>query len=166
MIKSGFRGFAAVMLAGAVASLPVPARAASLESEIEMLRSDLKTQKVEIVKETVNVEGATADAFWPLYRKYQAELDQLTDKRLAMIKDYAANYDHLTGDKAKALVKQALDLQSQRAALLKKYYPQFEKVVGPVSAVNLIQVEHLIMAMVDVQIGANMPVAADKMTGK
>lgn len=117
MIKSGFRGFAAVMLAGAVASLPVPARAASLESEIEMLRSDLKTQKVEIVKETVNVEGATADAFWPLYRKYQAELDQLTDKRLAMIKDYAANYDHLTGDKAKALVKQALDLQSQRAAL-------------------------------------------------
>ena len=159
MNKPGFRGFAAVVLAGAVVSLPAPARAASIESEIEMLRTDLKADKVEIVKETIHVEGDTADAFWPLYRKYQLELDKITDKRLAMIKDYAANYDSLTSGKAKALVKQALDLQSQRVALLKNYYPQFEKVLGPVGAARLLQIEHLIMAMVDVQIGANMPLA-------
>jgi ribosomal protein L7/L12 len=162
MIRSGFRGVAAVMLVGAVASLPPAVRAASLESEIEMLRSDLKAEKVEIIKETVHVDGATADAFWPLYRRYQLELDQLTDKRLAMIKDYAANYDHLTNEKAKALVKQALDLQSQRVALFKKYYPQFEKVLGSIDAARLLQVEHLMMAMVDVQVGTNMPLAGEK----
>ena len=157
MTKSFARSLAAALLAGALTSLPVLAGASSLESEIELLRSDLKAGKVEVVKEAIHVEGAKADAFWPVYRKYQLDLDKIGDKRIAMIKDYSAHYDHMTDEKAKTLVKQALDLQTQRTALLRTYYPQFEKVIGAIDAAKLVQVEHLIMALIDLQLASEMP---------
>jgi hypothetical protein len=157
MSQSRFRTLAAALLAGVLMSIPIVAAADSLESEIELLRSDLKTAKVEIVKEALKVEGPKADAFWPVYRKYQLELDAIGDKRLAVIKDYAANIDHLTDEKAKSIVKQSLDLQSARTSLLKKYYKEFDKVLGATDAAKLIQVEHLVMSLVDLQVAANMP---------
>jgi hypothetical protein len=156
MFKSVFRSLAAALLAGGLASIPAVS-AASIESEIELLRSDIKAEKVDLVKDLLKLDGAKADAFWPVYRKYQAELDVLGDKRLALIKDYAAHMDSLTDDKAKSLVNQALDLQSKRNDLLKKYYKNFDKVLGATDAAKLVQLEHLIMALVDVQVGANMP---------
>jgi len=157
MMKSLVRTFAAALLAGVLASFPAIVSAGSLESEIELLRTDLKAGKVEVVKEALNVEGAKADAFWPVYRKYQLELDKIGDKRIAMIKDFAANYESMTDVKAKALVKQALDLQTQRTSLLRTYYPQFEKILGSIEAAKLVQVEHLIMALIDVQLASEMP---------
>jgi hypothetical protein len=157
MKKSFLRALAAVLLAGALASLPALAGASSIESEIELLRSDLKAGKVDIVKDALHVSGAKADAFWPVYRKYQLDLDKIGDKRLALIKDFAAHYDSMTDAKAKTLATQALDLQSQRTNLLKTYYPQFAKVLGAIDAAKLIQVEHLIMAAIDLQIASEMP---------
>ena len=157
MMKSLYRTVAAVVLAGGLVALPAAVKAASLESEIELLRSDLKAGKVDIVKDALHVSGAKADAFWPVYRKYQLDLDKIGDARLALIKDYAANYDKMTDDKAKTLVKSALDLQSKKIDLLKKYYKDFEKVLGPVEAARLVQVEHLMMALVDVKLGADLP---------
>jgi hypothetical protein len=156
-MKKLVRTFTAALLAGALASLPTLASAGSLESEIELLRSDLRTGKVDVVKEALHVEGAKADAFWPLYRKYQLDLDKIGDKRIAMIKDYAAHYDSMTEAKAKSLATQALDLQSQRTNLLKTYYPQFTKVLGAIDAAKLLQVEYLIMAAIDLQLAAEMP---------
>ncbi len=157
MRKSFVRALAAALLTGALAALPALASASSLESEIELLRSDLRTGKVDIVKDALHLSGAKADAFWPLYRKYQLDLDKIGDKRIALIKDYAAHYDSMTDAKAKTLVNQALDLQSQRTSLLKKYYPQFEKVLGAIDAAKLVQVEHLIMAAIDLQLASEIP---------
>jgi uncharacterized protein (DUF39 family) len=157
MIKSLFRTLAALALVCGVAAIPVPVRASSIESEIELLRSDIKAEKVDLVKQVVKVEGARADAFWPVYRKYQLELDAIGDKRLALIKDYAANYTSMTDAKATDLVKQALDLQTQRTNLLKKYSKDFSKVLGAIDTARLLQLENLVMALIDVQIGAELP---------
>ena len=157
MFKSIYRSLAIVLLAGGLASLPAVVSASSIESEIELLRTDLKADKVDIVKEALHLDAAKSDAFWPVYRKYQAELDALGDKRLALIKDYAANYDKLTDQKAKTIVKQALDLQTQRTKLLQKHYGNFEKVLGSIDAAKLVQVEHLVQALIDVQMAAEMP---------
>lgn len=157
MMKSLFRTVAAVVLVAGLAAMPAAVNAASLESEIELLRSDLKTEKMDLVKQVVHVEGAKADAFWPVYRKYQLELDALGDKRLALIKDYAANYTTMTDVKATELTKQALDLANQRIGLLKKYSKDFNKVLGPIDTARLLQLEHLVMALIDVQIGSELP---------
>jgi len=153
------RAVAALLLTGGLFVLPVlAAENASIESEIELLRSDLKTDKVEIIKKALpNLEAAKADAFWPVYRKYQYDLDKIGDKRVAVIKDFATNYDRMTDDKAKSLVKQSLDIQTERTELLKKYYKDFSKVLGATDAAKLVQVENLINSLIDVQLAANLP---------
>ena len=156
MIRYISRVLAAVLLTGGLASF-AGASDDNLASEIELLRSDLKADKVEIVKEALHLDQAKADVFWPVYRKYQLDLDKIGDKRIALIKDYAAHYDSMTDAKAKTLVNHALDLQAQRISLLKKYYPQFEKALGATDAAKLVQVEHLIMAAIDLQLAAEMP---------
>jgi hypothetical protein len=158
MRKPVFHPFAGAILAGALVLLPgIAAAADNLDSEIELLRSDIKTGKIEVVKGVIHVEGAKADAFWPLYREYQSELDKIGDKRLAMIKDYAAHYDAMTDDKAKQLANQALDFQSERTSLLKKYYKKFDKVLGATDAAKLVQVENLVNSLMDVQVAATIP---------
>jgi len=158
MRRNSIRPLVGALLAGALLVLPgIVAAADNLEGEIELLRSDIKSGKVELVKNTLNVSGAKADAFWPVYREYQGELDKIGDQRLAMIKDYAAHYDAMTDEKAKALANQALDLQSKRTSLLKKYYKNFDKVLGATDAAKLVQVESLVNALMDVQVGANIP---------
>jgi len=151
------RSLAALVLTGVLTAIPVFVGAEGLESEIELLRSDLKTDKVEIVKNALKIDGPKADAFWPIYRKYQLELDAIGDKRIALMKDYAASYDKMTDEKAKSLVKSALDLQSGRTSLLKKYYGNFAKVLGATDAAKLVQVESLVNSLIDVQVGANLP---------
>jgi hypothetical protein len=158
MKKLVLRPIAGAILVGALVALPgIAAAADNLDSEIELLRSDIKTGKVELVKNVIQVQGPKADAFWPMYREYQNELDKIGDQRLALIKDYAAHYDSMTDDKAKQLANQALDLQAKRTSLLKKYYKNFDKVLGATDAAKLVQVESLVNALMDVQLGANIP---------
>ena len=158
MTKTWMRALAGLVLAGALGATPVIAAAAdSIESEIELLRTDIKAGKVDIVKRAIDVQGAKADAFWPVYRQYQLDLDKIGDKRLALIKDYAANYKSMTDEKAHTLATQALDLQSARTNLLKKYYKNFEKVLGATDAARLVQVEHLVNSLMDIQVAASLP---------
>ena len=157
MIKNLFRTLAALALACGVAAIPAQVRASSIESEIELLRSDLKAEKVDLVKQVVKVEGARADAFWPVYRKYEGELSAVNDQRVALIKSYAEKWTTMTDAKASQLVKTALDLQSQRTALLKKYSKDFTKVLGAIDTARLLQLENLVMALTDVQIGSELP---------
>ena len=82
---------------------------------------------MDLIGQSIHPDSAQAAKFWPVYRSYQLELDKIGDKRVALIKDYAANFDKMTPEKAKALVKDALDIQAARTSLLKKYYPQFER---------------------------------------
>jgi len=157
MTKTWMRALAGLVLAGALGATPVIAAADSIESEIELLRTDIKAGKVDIVKRAIDVQGAKADAFWPVYRQYQLDLDKIGDKRLALIKDYAANYKSMTDEKAHTLTTQALDLQAARTNLLKKYYKNFEKVLGATDAARLVQVEHLVNSLMDIQVAASIP---------
>ena len=157
MRKTWMRALAGLVLAAALGAVPVMAAADSIESEIELLRTDIKSSKVEIVKKAIDVQGAKADAFWPVYRQYQLDLDKIGDRRLAVIKDYAANYKTMTDEKARTLTTKALDLQVARVNLLKKYYKNFEKVLGATDAARLVQVEHLVNSLMDIQVAASIP---------
>src|SRR5574341_203851 len=82
--------------------------AQDVDSYIELMRSEVKTDKKTIITEAMECTEAEAAVFWPVYRNYEFELDKQADARLALIKDYAENFDTMTEAKAKELIEKAL----------------------------------------------------------
>jgi hypothetical protein len=132
----------------------------NLSAYSELLRSDIRTQKVAILTEMMEFTEAEDAAFWPIYREYDAELAKLGDERVALIADYAKNYDTLTDDTADSLAKRALDLEARRQALKAKYYDRVRTALKPRTALRFLQVEHQLQLLIDLQISAALPIAS------
>jgi len=124
---------------------------------IELLRQDLKTQKVAVITETMNFTEAESNAFWPVYREYDFEATKLADERLAIIKDYAANFENMTDAKAKELIDRSIKNQENRLKLRKKYFKEFLKVLPAIKAARFAQVDNQISLLLDLQIAAELP---------
>ena len=128
-----------------------------LDSYIELLRSDLKTQKKAILIQTVEFSEAEETAFWPIYREYGLELDKLGDRRVALIKDYAENFDTMAEEKAKELMAAAFKLDKDRIKVDEKYYKNFSKATSFITAARVMQVENQIRLLIRLQIAAELP---------
>jgi hypothetical protein len=137
-------------------------RERNLRAYVELLRSDIRTQKVAVVSQMMQLTEAEETSFWPIYREYEFELSKLNDERLRLIESYAENYDQLTDAKADELMLKALDLESRRTALKTKYYSQLKKSLSARVAARAVQVEHQIELLVDLQIAASLPIASTK----
>jgi hypothetical protein len=127
------------------------------EANLELVRADLKAQKVALVTLNMGLTDAQSQIFWPIYRKYDAELTTLNDQAIALIKDYAANYEKMTDAKAGELMKGTLSLMDKRLKLLVKVCDDFAKALDPVVAAKFMQCERQITAALDLQIGSQMP---------
>jgi len=131
--------------------------AQDMDNFIELLRSDVKTQKKAVITEVMNFTEQEASAFWPVYRDYEYELDKLGDARFVMIKDYADNYEKMTDDKAKEIIEKAIKFQEARLELRKNFFKKFCKVLPVTKAARLMQVDNQIQLLIDLQISAELP---------
>src|SRR5689334_2402386 len=73
------------------------------DQDIQMLRQDVQQTKNQIITDTMQFTTAEAAKFWPVYNKYADAQHGLADKRLALITDYAQNYDKMSDAKAQEL---------------------------------------------------------------
>ena len=130
---------------------------AELDAFIEMLRSDVRTEKIELIREYMDFTDEEAAAFWPIYTKYEREIRKINDKRLGLIRVYGEHYFDLKDDDARELMKSALELQIKRAHVRKDYFRKFEHALPTKTAVKFMQLEHQISVLVDLQISSELP---------
>lgn len=130
----------------------------NIQTYIDLMRADVKSEKVEILTAMMQFTPEEAATFWPIYQSYDSELTKLGDQRVALIKEYADHYDDMTGEKADELVQKHFVLLSDRNALLKNCYEQVKSKMGAKTAARFVQVEHQLMLIIDLQIASQLPV--------
>jgi hypothetical protein len=135
------------------------AESLNLSAYAELLRSDVRAEKVALITEVMGFTDAEDKAFWPIYREYDLEMSKLGDERVAMIEEYARNYEQLTDATADKLASKALDLQAKRQAALAKCFDRVKAALAPRTALRFLQVEHQLLLIIDLQIAASLPVA-------
>jgi hypothetical protein len=138
----------------------VDTRDVNLRAYVELLRSDLRAQKVAVITEMMQFTEAEDAKFWPVYREYETELAKINDDRMALIKDYADSYEALTDATADRLARAALGLEAKRQALTASVYDRLTAVLPPKTAARFLQVEHQILLLLDLQIAAALPIAS------
>jgi len=148
--------FAAGAVAYAQAATQAP-KPANQEQYLELLRSDLKTQKVALITEGMQMTDADSAIFWPIYRKYDAELTVLNDERIAVIKDFAQNFSTLTAVKAEELTTRTFAFFENRLKLQKTITKEIAKALNPIFAGKFMQIERQINTLMDFQIQSQIP---------
>jgi hypothetical protein len=137
---------------------PAETKDVNLRAYVELLRADVRAQKVAFITELMAFTDAEDKAFWPIYREYDVELSKINDERVAGIEEYANNYDKVTDALADKLATKALELESRRTALKEKYYARFKAALSPRTAARFLQVENQLLMIIDLQIAASLPI--------
>ncbi len=60
-----------------------------VDAYIELLKSDVRTQKVAIISEALQFTDEESSVFWPVHREYELDLSKIIDDRIELIRDYA-----------------------------------------------------------------------------
>ena len=136
----------------------IPDRDLNMRAYIELLRSDLKTQRVAVITSVMTLNEEEGAKFWPIYRQYEAEMAQLGDQRMTLMQDYANNYDKLTDQKANRLGGAVFDLEMKRTELKRKYFKKLSETMSGRTAARFFQVENQILMLLDLQLASILPV--------
>ncbi len=149
--------FAVLALIAAPVAAQVNPAVADYAAEIEATRSLLQTERKLLVMEQMVLTPEQAEKFWPLYDKYMAERKRVNDLSVKVITDYAANYQSMTDEVARQLVKDSLKFDSQMLSLRKKYVSRFGKIVSDIQVMRLFQLENKLDAIVDFDLAQQIP---------
>jgi hypothetical protein len=145
----------------AVQSPATDAQKKNIQEYIELIRSNVRDQKAEIMGAVMQLDVDDSMKFWPIYVEYDAELGKLNNLRIENIKDYARNYSQMTDDKADELIQKAVEYQKQRSELLAKYYEHMKQALGAVTAARFLQIEHQLLLIIDLQIASSLPIVGE-----
>ena len=137
---------------------PSDTQKANLEAYATLLHENVSDQKEQVVALVLFLNEADATKFWPIYSQYAAELVKLNATSAASIDDYVKNAGHLSEQQADQIVHNQTQVQSQRAALLDKYYGQVKDALGPETAARFYEAESQLLSLSDLQRSSKLPV--------
>ena len=124
---------------------------------LEIARDVLKMEKKAVVAELMQLTDAESTTFWELYNEYQGKLYLVQNKRIAIIRDFAENFETLTDEKADELWLNAMAFNQEVLKLEKQYYKKFKKILPAGKAARFFQAENKIETMIDAQLAIEIP---------
>jgi hypothetical protein len=127
------------------------------DDDIRLFRKDVRSLKKQIVAVNMDLTETEAQQFWPIYVRYTAELAAITDKKYALLKEYAANYQSITGDQAETYVKGRAEVEDSITKLRLKYFPVFRKVLSGQSTARFFQIDWRLGIIMDLQLMSQTP---------
>jgi len=150
---------ALVALAAFGASEATFAQAGNAKDDMELLVSQIQTDKRAVVLAAMEMTDAEVAAFTPIYDKYQADLKKQFEKAVDMLNKFAANYGSMTDDAAKDILKDWFKLRDERNSIMKKYAKEMGRALPPTKVLQWVQIENKLNALLDVQAASVIPVS-------
>lgn len=132
--------FAATALLAVAA--PYAAQAQSAYDETQQLIAQIQSDKRAVVLKAMALDDAQLTAFGPIYDAYQADRKGLMQRGVDLLNAYSSNYDSMTDDAAKGLLKDWMKLKEDEDALTKKYVKRFDKVLPTTKVLRFVQIEN------------------------
>ena len=149
-----------IMFVAVLMLFAAPAVRAQVQSEIALTRADIQTERQALVAENLPLTEDQAKVFWPMYRTYREELAKLGDRFVALVEDYAKNYETMTDPQASTMVKEFLKIQKEEVAIKTAWVPKFEKILPAKAVARFFQIENKLDIIVRAEVAAEIPLVA------
>ena len=129
----------------------------TLDRDIQIARSLTEASRQATVVANLPLTSEQANAFWPIYREYRAEVAKQNDRFVQLVKEYSGDFDRMTDKDAKSLTGTYLDIAQKKLDLKKKYVKRFEKVLPASLVARAMQTEQKLDAMQDFTVARTIP---------
>lgn len=136
-LKPAFAAIALLTIA-----TPFAAQAQSTYDDTQQLIAQIQSDKRAVVLKAMALDDAQLTAFAPLYDAYQADRKKLMQRGVDLVNAYSSNYDSMTDDAAKGLLKDWFKLQEDELALVKGTAKKLDKVLPTAKVLRFVQVEN------------------------
>ena len=138
--------------------LPLHTMAAE-DDDRELAREAIQANKKLVVSANMNLNTNEKEGFWAVYEDYQKDLEKILERTVALIEDYAVNFENLSDKKAKELLNSHLKIEADTVKLKKSYLRKFQKVLPAQKVVRYYQIENKIEAIIDYDLVDKIPLA-------
>lgn len=101
----------------------------SLDQDIELLKSNIRSQKKQIVAANMDLTDQEAEKFWPVYNRYAADLAKIYDTKVELFQEYLETSPTMSGDQAESYLRRRAAVEQDEMQLRMQYLPEFRKVL-------------------------------------
>jgi hypothetical protein len=137
---------------------PTGQAAATLDVLVDAVRSNRKA----LVAVNLKLTDEEATKFWPVYDRYQQEINAVGDRLVGVIQDYTANFSDLSNDKAMKIVDDYLTIEADRVKVKRAYVEEFTKALPGRKVARLYQIENKMDAVIRYDLAATIPVMEEE----
>jgi len=116
-------------------------------------------QKRAFIDQQLALSPQDAARFWPVYEQHQAGLNELNRRSVENILSYARawNAGSVDDETANRIAREAIAIEEDEAALLKRSYVHASKAVSPAQAARYVQIEAKARALLRAQAMMSVP---------
>jgi len=130
-----------------------------LTSDIALTRASIQLRRQAIVTSVMDLNPTESQAFWPLYRDYRIEMAKVGDRVSKLLVDYTSQYDTLTDDQAKKIMKEWLSIENAKTSVKSKYVSRFQKILPARKVMRFFQADNKLDAVLNSQLASIVPLA-------
>jgi hypothetical protein len=118
------------------------AQAAEPESQQTILLDTIRANRKALVAVNLQLSEEEGGKFWPLYDKYEKELNAVGDRVLAIVEDYSKSFHDLSNDKAAKLMEDYLAAGGRARPGARTYLPEFLKILPGRTVARFYQIDN------------------------
>ena len=124
----------------------------SPDEDIQLLKSDLRSQKKQVVAANMDLTDAEAEKFWPVYDRYAADVAKVYDTKISLFQEYLENYQTMSGDQAESYLRRRATVEEDMMQLRLKYLPEFRKVLTGREEARFYQIDWRLDLIINLQL--------------
>lgn len=107
----------------------------------EEKKEQIEAMKVAFITRKLELTPDEAKVFWPIYDQHQKEMETLRDNRRKEMRDARDSFDSMSEKDVEKLVDGEIAFRQAELDILKKYNPQFKKVLPMKKVAKLYRAE-------------------------
>ncbi|HZR82961.1 MAG TPA: hypothetical protein VFD92_17830 [Candidatus Binatia bacterium] len=148
--------------AAAGAAAADTAKPTILQGDMGILLDAIRANRKAIVSANLQLSPDEATRFWPVYDRYQGEMNAIGNRIAALIDDYTAHFSALSDEKALQIVNAYVGAEAERIKVRQTYVDEFAKAVPGRTVARFYQIENKMDAVLRYDLAATIPVVDEK----
>jgi Spy/CpxP family protein refolding chaperone len=124
----------------------------SPDEDLQLLKSNVRSQKKQVVAANMDLTDVEAEKFWPVYDRYATDLAKVYDTKIALLQEYLENYQTMSGDQAESYLRRRAAVEEDVMQVRLKYLPDFRKVLTGRQTALFYQIDWRLDLMINLQL--------------